>query len=187
MNKQNQIPPALKHGAYSGITLLPGEDPVSFKKLHDELVIEFDPVGPLEEDIVGTIARLTWRKQNLSTYRVAQKAKSRLSEIRNVTIPKLELPDFLSNYDSRDPNEIRAAEQAAEAKARKELGPVWELIAIGEASTTDYLLNELSIMDRLDGMIDRCLKRLLFVRGLKSLPASSSEAPASSRKKLSAA
>jgi hypothetical protein len=31
------------------------------------------------------------------------------------------------------------------------------------------LLHELSLVDRLDGMIDRCLKRLLFVRCLKSI------------------
>ena len=62
-NGSIKFPPALKHGAYSGTTLLPGEDPAAFEKLHADLVTELTPVGPLEEDIVVTIARLAWRKQ----------------------------------------------------------------------------------------------------------------------------
>jgi hypothetical protein len=46
---------------------LPGEDPAAFKKLHANLIKELKPVGPLEEDIVTSVARLLWRKQNLST------------------------------------------------------------------------------------------------------------------------
>jgi len=30
-------------------------------------------------------------------------------------------------------------------------------------------MKELDVKERLDGMIDKCLKRLLFVRGLKSI------------------
>jgi hypothetical protein len=48
-------------------TLLPGEDPAAFKKLHQKLIDELKPVGALEEDIVADIARLIWRKQNLAT------------------------------------------------------------------------------------------------------------------------
>ena len=57
-NGHRQIPPALKHGGYSGMTLLPGEDPAAFKKLHDDLLAVFSPVGRLEEDIVTTMAHL---------------------------------------------------------------------------------------------------------------------------------
>lgn len=52
------------------------------KELHDGLVAEFAPAGQAEEDIVATIARLFWRKQNLSTYRLAEWAKDRSSAIR---------------------------------------------------------------------------------------------------------
>jgi len=38
-------------------------------------------------------------------------------------------------------------------------------------------MHELSIIDRIDGMIDRCLKRLLLVRGVKSISSSVSAAP----------
>jgi hypothetical protein len=38
-------------------------------------------------------------------------------------------------------------------------------------------LRDLGVEDRLDAMIDKCLKRLLFLRGLKSLPTAASSAP----------
>jgi len=186
MSEQDQIPPALKHGIYSGMTLLPGEDAVAFNKLHNELISEFTPVGPLEDDIVHTIARLTWRKQNLSTYRVATRASNRYSSIMEQSRPKIEFKgtrELFGFRDTRDPNEVRAAREAAFVQARKELGVAWELI--GDVAKIDHLLSELSVVDRLDGMIDRCLKRLLFVRGLKSLSAStsSSKVPTQSRPK----
>jgi hypothetical protein len=43
----------------------------AFKLVHDGLKAELDPVGPLEEGAVHTLARHLWRKQNLSTYRKA--------------------------------------------------------------------------------------------------------------------
>ena len=178
--RHGKIHPALKHGGYSGTTLLPGEDPATFEKLYSDLTAELGPVGRLEEDIVASIARLVWRKQNLSTYRLAEQAKNRRSAIYSSLVPQI---DFgLSSFaDKRDPEQIRAAQRAAEEQARKELGKALELAEMGDAATTDYLLNELSVVDRLEGMIDRCLKRLLFVRGLKSISttpsASTSAAP----------
>ena len=43
--------------------------------------------------------------------------------------------------------------------------------AMGQMQTQsiDKLMKDLAVEDRLDGLLDRCLKRLLFVRGLKSL------------------
>ena len=45
---------------------LPGESPADFEKLHKDLISELAPVEALENDIVATIARLLWRKQNLN-------------------------------------------------------------------------------------------------------------------------
>jgi hypothetical protein len=195
MRKQdNQIPPALKHGAYSGTALLPGEDPVAFKKLHNELIVEFAPVGALEKDIVATIARLVWRKQNLSTYRIASQANDRFSEIKSKIFPSDTLEDLPSFFDHLNREEFDAARQEylaayplAEQQAQRELGPAWDLIKIGDVASTEYLLDELSVLDRLDGMIDRCIKRLLLVKGVKSFSLSPSTAPTPSRKRLDAA
>ena len=105
------LPRALRHGAYAE-TLLPDEDVAQFEALRAQLIAEFNPAGPLENDIVAALARLIWRKQNLASFRVP--------------------------------------------------------------GTTSYtsLLNNLELEDRLDRLIDRCVKRLLFVRGVKSVAAS---------------
>jgi len=185
-NRSKHIPPALKHGAYSGTTLLPGEDPAAFKKLHDDLIAEFTPAGPLEVDVVVSLARLVWRKQNLSSYWSAKKAKKLVSDINAKLAPRdpMDLSDF---YLSPDPAEVRAAQQAADEQARKELGPLWQLIELGDDVTIEHLLEECSVIDRLDGMIDRCIKRLLMVRGVKSMSPSVSEASSPRRKRLTAA
>jgi hypothetical protein len=168
MSKKNSgTHPALKHGAYSGTALLPGEDPTEFEKLHNKLIAEFAPAGPLEEDIVANIARLIWRKQNLDSYRLAGLAQSRIREIHHELVPQI--GDITSFLDTCDPEKVKAATKAADEQAQKELGAFYELAKLGEVATIDYLQNELSLIDRLDGMIDRCIKRLLLVRGLKSI------------------
>ena len=140
--------PALKHAGYSATTLLPGEDKAAFEKLHRELIAELAPVGALEEDIVADVARLTWRKQNLATCRLAELAKAHREQICSMTMP----------YGPRD-----------DERARQELGDIHELIDIGKTATLDGLMKELDLADRLQGMINRCLKQLLMVRGVKSL------------------
>jgi hypothetical protein len=72
---------ALKHGVYSTIGLLPGESPAKFKKHQKDVIDEFRPNGPVEHDIVMTIARALWRKQNLATFQTAQLINFRYHQI----------------------------------------------------------------------------------------------------------
>lgn len=57
----------------------------------------------------------------------------------------------------------------ADEQARNELGSSFELVELGNVTTLSHLLEEIAVAERLDGLIDRCLKRLFFIRGLKSL------------------
>jgi hypothetical protein len=61
---------ALKHGVYSTLGLLPGESPGK------DVIGEFRPNGPVEHDIVMTIARAV-AKPNLATFQTAQLVKFR--------------------------------------------------------------------------------------------------------------
>jgi hypothetical protein len=129
-----------------------------------------------------------WRKQNLATYRVAELARNRYHAIWAKTEPPSTL---LVNFnrpgpDQRSPEEIRAAIEAAEKQTRELGDDELQLVEMREV-TTWHLLEELSVLDRLDSMIDRCIKRLLMVRGLKSISLSTSTAPTAPRKRLSAA
>jgi hypothetical protein len=149
---------ALKHGAFSATTILPGEDPTAFKKTHEDIIAELAPDGALEDDVVWTLAHLVWRKKNLATPRIAELALEHESRIQ---ARKSRLADLLEM-------ESYSAE-ATEDQARKDLGASYELVEIGETATMDRLLQGLSVVERLDAMIDKCLKRFLFLKGLKSL------------------
>jgi hypothetical protein len=46
-----------------------------------------------------------------------------------------------------------------------------KLIEVGRAATFDGLTEEIEIQERLDAAINRCLKQLLMVRGVKSVAA----------------
>jgi hypothetical protein len=174
--------PALKHGGYSVNTILPGEDAAAYEKLHRDLVAELSPKGVLEEDIVAEMAHLMWRKQNLAILGRAERARERREAIRSQrakdtlaekNAAKSRLSERLRYSLELNPAERETAAQAADELARTELGEDYELAKIAEIATVDRLLRDLAVQDRLDAMIDKCLKRLLFVRGLKSLPAAS--------------
>jgi len=158
------LPAALKHGAYSVATLLPGEDEGAFDSLHQSLVAEFAPAGALEEHVVANLARFVWRRDRLDVVRIAKLAEERISAIRTV---ELRLTTMLAN---------EAVWAAAKAKAREELGEVCELAEIGVSE--GQLAKEIEMRGKLDDMIDKCLKRLLFLRGLKSMARAAAPEPA---------
>ena len=170
--------PALKHAGYSATGLLPGESAEEFEKLHRELVAELAPSGALENDVVTTAARLVWRKKNLETFRIAQFARGRYAQIEEEKVPEeREIFETFRNTIPVDPDVLEGAIRASEDQARKELGDKYRLVEIGEVATIDQLMKDLDVQDRLDAMIDKCLKRLLFLRGLKSISAAGSQAP----------
>jgi len=99
---------------------------------------------------------------------------------------KLADPDVAAEQDYRElwgkiithpkDRERMAQQQAEEKHIRREMGDAaFELARISHVTSTGYLMHELSIVDRIDAMIDRCLKRLLLVRGVKSISPSLSK------------
>ena len=159
-----KVHPALKHGGYIATMLLPGEDRAAFEKLHRDLVAEFNPVGALEKDIIADVARLTWRKQNLEILRIAEFVQARRRQIAHDTA-------LLGNsYAQKD----REVAQITDEQARQEFGDIHQLIDVGEAATIKGLMTELDVIERLDSMINRCLKQLLITRGVKSLSSAAS-------------
>jgi hypothetical protein len=63
-----------------------------------------------------------------------------------------------------------------ENEARKELGDDYKFIEAGEAATLNAVMDNFDVEVRLDSMIDACIKRLLHLRGFKSLSSSTSSA-----------
>ena len=183
MNKgMKAIPPALKHALYSGMALLPQEDEAEYEKHRRAVYDEYKPDGPSEVDTVDELIALLWRKKHLLIYKLAQKVRSRKSaffahqEFKTPSFPLLVPIERLHT-----PEEMRELDRKATERAKAELGAWLELVEVGELATTEYLLKELDIIERINGMIDRCIKRLLMIRGAKSLSESSSTATPLSR------
>jgi len=84
----------------------------------------------------------------------------------------------VANTSSPPPTEdevpLEQKREAAEEEARQELGDLYELAAIGKSATLEGLAEYLDIVDRIDAKIDKLLKRLLFLKGLKSISESPS-------------
>ena len=173
--RKNQIPSALRHGVYSNLGLLPGEDPAEFEKFRRKIFAEFNINGCSEEAIGDNTVGLMWRRQHLTTYGLAKHVREKHHRIYAKLNPPTKdwlatLSDYVQEKETRSPEELDALRKQADEEAKTELGAAaLELIEGGDVVTIDYLLNELSIIERLDQMIDHCLKQLAHVRGVKSL------------------
>jgi hypothetical protein len=167
--------PALKHGAYSSLAVLPGEDRAEFEKMHRQLIVEYSVSGPLEHHIISVLARLIWREQNLSTFAVAKTARD--------PFVWAEAPSGSYSRTVRGLEEIEAEQSAAKVKAegeeaRQQLGELYPLVAIGETATIPHLERELRLRERLNEMIAKWIKQLILAKGLKSIsPSRSLSAP----------
>jgi hypothetical protein len=73
--RSNRIAPALRHGIYSGMALLPGEDRAEYEKFHRDIITEYKPAGRSEENIVTNVADLMWRRQNLAPFATLRSAR----------------------------------------------------------------------------------------------------------------
>src|SRR4029077_18987968 len=113
---------ALKHGAYSTIGLLPGESPALFKKHQKVVLDEFRPNGPVELDIVLTIARLLWRKQNLVSCDTAKLVNFRFRQIFEEEKKGRGFSHSQIFVKGENHTALEEAWRAAQTKARSELG-----------------------------------------------------------------
>jgi hypothetical protein len=174
----NRVPSALTHGIYSAIGLLPTEDPAEFEKFKQEIFDDYNPVGRSEEIIVNEIACLQWRLVHLPTYGVAMRARERHKAIYSkMPSQQWSFPHLLTGYEepepeARSPEELEALRKSVAKEARTKLGQAMKLVNIGDVATIEYLEKELGIRERLHGVIARLEKRLLFVRGIKSISSS---------------
>ena len=106
MRKNNKrVPSALKHGIYSGLGLLPTESPAKFRKFKKQIFAELILVGRLEEDIGEEIVRLEWRRQNLFTYDLAERARARRSAIDSKWVPPARYSGEVLEPHPEDPSQ----------------------------------------------------------------------------------
>ncbi len=59
---------AFKHGAFAQDLVLPGEHPKEFEDLHQGLIDEWKPDGPVEEDAVLSLAKCIMSKRRIDNF-----------------------------------------------------------------------------------------------------------------------
>ena len=59
--KRSSARNALAHGLTSRAALLPGDDPWEYRRFAAAILDELDPRGPLEEELAGEVANLSWK------------------------------------------------------------------------------------------------------------------------------
>jgi hypothetical protein len=172
--RYKKVSPALKHGAYSEAVLLPGEDPSEFEELHRGLVEELTPHGRLEEETIAALARLVWRRQNLQMFEIGQLSHLIATALEKAAAKEPGERDSLDDDEIiSEFNELAEANQRydkAQGTRKEKAGS--ELFEISKTATLKRLMKELDVEERLDAMIDKLIKRLLFLRGLKSITSS---------------
>ncbi len=192
---------AIKHGAYSNLGLLPGEDANEYLELHARLREEHAPSGPVAEDAVDDLAKLIWRKSRLGIYQRAKFAKIKWSK----HLTDKDDPDFdvdivlkrhllgvlhratvtlehVQEHGSIDAKVMPALNDLTDTASKVfniEAPDLDDDVAVEEANihlallgdlvTTDQLLKELELAERLDAKIDRVLKRLMQLKTMNQM------------------
>jgi hypothetical protein len=173
----NKAHRALKHAGYSATTLLPGESATAFQTLRGQVVSDLAPDGILMEETVATIAHLLWRRRNLGIFREAESVQRQVRELRAAMIQRIDHVSPKLGEVSEFQKTFLEKWGAAETQAREQFGDQYALVELGKAATIEGLLKDLEVQERLDALIDRNLKRLLLLKGLKSLDTSESAVP----------
>src|SRR5438552_19151274 len=80
-------PNALKHGGFSQMELFPCENAAELEKLHRDLVEQYQPRGPLQEDCIQSVASLCGAKGESETSgALILKRRSSVSKMRSCGI-----------------------------------------------------------------------------------------------------
>jgi len=165
------VPNALKHGAYSKLVMLPGEDPAAFEALQQSLFDEYKPAGPSETSTMISIAKTLWQLQRLGLYEHVQylKARGNPSSFANGKNPITEaLQQFRAKHGLIDPNES-PPEEPTVPEPPKEKSNDQLLLELGNFVTLGHLDKELEVEMKLLAKLDRLLKRYFQIRAMKPL------------------
>jgi hypothetical protein len=188
-DKRFRPPSAYKHGGFSKTVLFPWEDADEFDDLHRSLQEEWEPSGALEEDAVYTILTCIWRKRRIRDKRnldtLAALQKQDLKELSEKPLPF---------FDTKQEKTMYALKHMPRSDGRPRYdGAFSQLVGfssslygrldgqflelsigmLGGELSTDRILEDLTLEERLDAMVDRAMRRLAQMKFMKQISASS--------------
>lgn len=172
-------PSALKHGAFSKMHFLPGEDPQEFEDLKARLFAEYKPSGGSEEETLESIAEVMWRERRLGIYQHVQYLRGRRSGRAGTRGPwpgadplarqAAYLTSAARTGGRPDPAEVEQILKDQEAAAELTIDNDDRLLELGNVLTLDHLNKELDVQNKLQSMIDRLFKRYWQIKAMKPL------------------
>ena len=163
----NSLPNALKHGAFSEILILPGEDPQDFEKLKNELFAEYKPSGVSEERVMLAIARAFWQERRLVLFQYVQHARARKTTVDSdggYALSK-SLHDFQVKIGLTTEPFVPPAVRPTTAEERANEA----LLELGRLLTLDHFEKELDVESKLQSKIDRLFKRFFQMKAMKQI------------------
>jgi hypothetical protein len=167
---ENSSSNALKHGAFSEVLILPGEDPAAFEKLKQRLFAEFNVSGCSEELTMTSIAKTMWQLQRLRVYEHVQFLRAQGSRSSN--------PDGFSIKEVIDKFKAKRgliAPDDSSAKAPTQEAPPKEkttdelLLQLGDFVSLGHMDKELEVENKIMAKLDRLFRRYFQIKTMKSL------------------
>ena len=180
---------ALGHGLFSTCTVLPGESVEEFDAMHAQLVADYEPQGPIEIDIVESLAGVLWRKRRLQGLTRAPRPEPEMREmimdpkhpryvpgkwthaiVRKNMPDRPPLPAYVPGDWARarpavDPSSdvLAASDQAEQASAASSVAPIEE----GLLPTLEAVVEGFETVEKFDALIGRHIARLGRAKGLR--------------------
>ena len=175
---------AWKHGGYSNLGVLPGEDPKEFDDFHPSLIEEWQPSGATECDAVLSLAKCMWRKSRMNIYRQAAAARKTFAGAESDPLQFYwdACEEATKGYEPPEWLMQKIEVTIAELEGGKEKEKLREQqLAIIEHITPDGLQQELALDALLDAKIDRLSKRLLHLKAAKQMIRGAMDLPVAAR------
>jgi hypothetical protein len=124
VSRLSKVPPALSHGAYSTMAVLPGEDPKEFIELYNAIAAEYLPDGPVEMRAVITMTQCQWRASHLTVFQRAKWARAKYGPMpRRDDVPTTDVPATdVATTEAIKAKRNKLLDQAALCKQRGNVG-----------------------------------------------------------------
>ena len=152
---QQVKPPALKHGAFSKILILPGEDPAEFEKLRNGLILEYRPSGESERETIDEIARAMWQARRTGVYQHVKYLRTKAKRAANLAAVNEQRQKVFHQPPLAPPPDPQTVDEA--------------LLDLGDVIAFDYVGKEMDVDAKLQAKIDRLFRRFFQIKASKQI------------------
>ncbi len=159
---------AMKHGLLAEQVAVRGEDPVEFAGVLESLIDEFQPQGPLEEQLVERVAACMWRLRRLYRIEAGILTHECLTiELDRARDEARSFEEYVDEYSFESSEEMRITDEERYNQATARIEKTARLLreeslALGVAFKEDAkYAGAISKLSRYEAAIERSLYRAL--------------------------